>query len=362
MSGAILHVAKASGISGSEAHLLLLLPGLRELGWDVRLLLLHENEPGALELAGRLRAAEVPVAEVTLARSFDPMAFRRIVSHVRAERPTLLHTHLVHADFYGLAAGRLAGVPVLASTKHGFNAFREQEGIRSRRSHGRARARPAHRNLARARRVPRCPGRVSTLADFEIVHYGIEPGSEPPPATPGARLAAVGRLIPIKGLETLIAAVADLPEVERRDRGGRAAAGGARGRHSTRAGSARSGAAARPRRAGRPGDGASGHRRRAVTRRRVRHGRARGDGARPRGDRERGRGVSPRSSSRVRPGCSFRQAIPPRWERRSGSSSPTRTGSPRWVRPVAGGRSRCSARTGARAGRPSSTRARSPRV
>ena len=36
---------KVSGISGSEKHLLLLLPQLRERGWDVRFVLLHEGEP-----------------------------------------------------------------------------------------------------------------------------------------------------------------------------------------------------------------------------------------------------------------------------------------------------------------------------
>jgi glycosyltransferase involved in cell wall biosynthesis len=212
MNGVVLHVAKASGISGSEAHLLLLLPGLRELGWDVRLLLLHEREPGALELASRLRDAGVPVSEVVIARAVDPRAFRRIVSHVRAERPTLLHTHLVHADFYGLLAGRLAGVPLLASTKHGFNAFREGAafGLADRTV---ARLLDLHIAISRGLAEYLAANERFALSTFEIVHYGIEPGPEPSPVVPGAGLAAVGRLIPIKGLETLVAAVAEIPEV-----------------------------------------------------------------------------------------------------------------------------------------------------
>ena len=50
----ILHVQKVAGISGSEAHLLSLLPALRERGWDVRMLMLHEDEPGAWEFARAL--------------------------------------------------------------------------------------------------------------------------------------------------------------------------------------------------------------------------------------------------------------------------------------------------------------------
>ena len=46
-----LHVQKVAGISGSEAHLLSLLPRLRDRGWDVRFLMLHEDEPGAWEFA-----------------------------------------------------------------------------------------------------------------------------------------------------------------------------------------------------------------------------------------------------------------------------------------------------------------------
>ena len=45
-NGLVLHLQKVAGISGSEAHLLSLLPRLKERGWDVRFLMLHEHEPG----------------------------------------------------------------------------------------------------------------------------------------------------------------------------------------------------------------------------------------------------------------------------------------------------------------------------
>ena len=57
----ILHVQKVAGISGSEAHLLSLLPALRERGWDVRMLMLHEDEPGAWDFARALEARGVDV-------------------------------------------------------------------------------------------------------------------------------------------------------------------------------------------------------------------------------------------------------------------------------------------------------------
>lgn len=218
MSDVILHVQKVAGISGSEAHLLSLLPALRERGWNVRMLMLHEHEPGAWDFARALEARGVPIDAIPVRADVDPIAFVRLVGYLLRLRPAILHTHLVHAEWYALLAGALAGVPVRITTKHGFNEFREAPyfGVADR-----AVASLADVHIAISRGLARYLEDVEGFdrESFEIVHYGIEPDGEPPAyadATP--RLLCVGRLIPIKGHVVLLRAFAEarkrLPDLE----------------------------------------------------------------------------------------------------------------------------------------------------
>jgi glycosyltransferase involved in cell wall biosynthesis len=213
----VLHVQKVAGISGSENHLLSLLPGLRARGWDARMLMLHEHEPGAADFARELRARDVPVDELVLRVDLDPLAFGRLTRRLAMLRPEIVHTHLVHGDAYGLPAGVLTRVPHRFSTKHGFNEFRDRRLF----AFGdRAVSSLAHVQIAISR------GLADYLAEregfdadaFEVVHYGIAAGPEPPEYAGGKpRLLCIGRLIPIKGHEALLEAFAaareEVPEL-----------------------------------------------------------------------------------------------------------------------------------------------------
>jgi glycosyltransferase involved in cell wall biosynthesis len=216
--GPVIHVQKVAGISGSEAHLLALLPRLRERGWDVRMLMLHEEEPGAWDFARALRARGVPLDAIRVRADVDPIAFGQLLAYLVRTRPAILHTHLVHAETYGLLAGTAARIPVRFSTKHGFNEFREMPyfGVADR-----AVATLAHVEIAISRGLARYLEEVEGFdgESFEIVHYGIEPDGDPAPYDGGApRLLCVGRLIPIKGhivlLRAFAAARREVPELE----------------------------------------------------------------------------------------------------------------------------------------------------
>jgi len=206
--GLVLHVQKVAGISGSEAHLLQLLPDLRERGWDVEFLMLHEDEPGAWEFAHELEARGVPLDDVRLRADVDPIAYAEVAALFARRRPRILHTHLVHADVYGQIAGAMVRVPLRLSTKHGFNWFREGRffGLADR-----AIASLAHVHIAISQGLARYLAEIEGFAeeDFEIVHYGIA-GSDgvQPYAGEQPRLLCVGRLIPIKGHLVLLRALA----------------------------------------------------------------------------------------------------------------------------------------------------------
>ncbi len=206
--GLVLQVQKVAGISGSEAYLLQLLPDLRERGWDVRFLMLHEDEPGAWEFARELTARGVPLDDVRLRADVDPIAFGEVVAYLTRARPRILHTHLVHADVYGQLAGSLVRVPLRLSTKHGFNEFREGRwfGLADR-SVGSL----AHVHIAISQGLARYLAETEGFEeeDFEIVHYGISAHDAVLPYAGGdPRLLCIGRLIPIKGHLVLLRALA----------------------------------------------------------------------------------------------------------------------------------------------------------
>ena len=117
----VLHLIKAAGIAGAERHLLDLLPGLRENGIDAQFLLLTPPNDAAQPVIDAARARDIPTQTVALPRSASPAALMTLTRLLRAQKPDIVHTHLIHADLYGTVAARLAGIRRVIHSIHNDN-------------------------------------------------------------------------------------------------------------------------------------------------------------------------------------------------------------------------------------------------
>lgn len=208
-----LHLHKLTGVSGSEGHLLALLPALRERGVDARFLGLDVPGSDAPRFYDALDELDVPYRHVRCGTDVSARMARDVIRAVRAERPDLLHTHLVHADVYGAIAARVVGVQSV-STRHNDDRYL----LGPFRYADRAFARPARRLIAISDAVRRFLEQAGhDPAKLITIHYGLDElpsaRSEPTPAAAGipadAPLAlAVGRLIAQKDHATLLRAFA----------------------------------------------------------------------------------------------------------------------------------------------------------
>jgi len=110
----VLHVITSVDVGGAENHLLSLVDGLDDRGYEVTIAYLK----GDGELADEFRDAGCSVERIGIRADVDPVGFWRLVRLVRAGDYDLIHTHLYHGDVYGTAAASLAGVPAVVASKH----------------------------------------------------------------------------------------------------------------------------------------------------------------------------------------------------------------------------------------------------
>jgi glycosyltransferase involved in cell wall biosynthesis len=209
----VVHVHRIRGISGSERHLLTLLPALAEQG--IESVFVGLDDP-ASEPEPFYRELGVEWVRVRCPRDLDPALGWRVRRELRRLRPDVVHTHLVHADVYGaLGAGRIP----LVSTKHNDDRFR----LGPFRYVERALGRRASRVIAITEALRRfCVDRVGLpAAKVEVVHYGLDALPEPwgesveVPIPAGARvLLCVGRLAEQKGVDIAVRALAKIREHE----------------------------------------------------------------------------------------------------------------------------------------------------
>lgn len=126
----IVHIMKITGVAGAERHLLILLQGLREYGIEARLLMLVEPSNPVQEMDELTTRYGVTIERLVISADYDISLIWRLRARLRQLQPDIVHTHLIHADLFGVLAARLAGVPLVIMGRHNDDAFRRHWFLR----------------------------------------------------------------------------------------------------------------------------------------------------------------------------------------------------------------------------------------
>jgi glycosyltransferase involved in cell wall biosynthesis len=110
-------------IGGPSVHVILLTAGLREKGYDTRLIIGREA-PAEGNLLDMARRMEIQVEQLSgLGREIRPLSdlvtLWQLYRTMRRWNPAIVHTHTAKAGVVGRLAARLAGVPIVVHTYHG---------------------------------------------------------------------------------------------------------------------------------------------------------------------------------------------------------------------------------------------------
>lgn len=126
----VVHIIKVVRAAGAEQHLLKLLAGLRARDIDARMILLVEPNNDMESYVQALGQLGIPVQRMTIYRHTDVMLVKRLRDLLRAQKPDIVHTHLIHADLFATLAARWAKVPLIVTSRHDSLGFRYRLLIR----------------------------------------------------------------------------------------------------------------------------------------------------------------------------------------------------------------------------------------
>jgi len=230
----VLHIITRLDVGGSAENTVLSATRLPAAEFACSLIsgLTEDPAPG---MAQAIQVARIPWFELPCLRrevhlGLDAQALLQLTARIRRLRPGIVHTHSSKAGFLGRVAARLAGVQHMVHTPHGhvFDGYFSPRRTRA--------------FIALERWAARFTERIVTLTDAEAAQHlavgigrpeqfvtipsGVELGDVGAAAGEGRRVRAelglppaapligtISRLVPIKGLQHLIAA---MPEILRR--------------------------------------------------------------------------------------------------------------------------------------------------
>ena len=233
----VLRIFSRLNIGGPSVHVILLTAGLRDRGYETRLVVgLEEAREG--DLVDLAIEKGVPIHRLAaLGREIRPLsdlrAFWALFRLMRRFRPAVVHTHAAKAGLLGRLAARLSGVPVVVHSFHGHVLrgyfgplqsvlFTRLEKALGRRTHVLLAVSEAVKQdlvalgVARAEKIRVIPlGLELERLSGELPRGGLRREAGFPDGAP--LVGAVGRLVPVKDLGTFLAAAVlvrkSLPEV-----------------------------------------------------------------------------------------------------------------------------------------------------
>jgi glycosyltransferase involved in cell wall biosynthesis len=183
-------------------------------------LLLVEHEDDVSEYRRLLEDIGVRTATAKIRAHADPLCLWHVTRHIRRGSYDVVHTHLVHGDLYGTVAAKLAGVPRVISSKHGYNDF-DSNSVTYRINGWLERYVDAVITISDAlqEKVQRFEGIQSQK--MQTIHYGLQPMASTPAARASVRealgvaadqllIACVGRFVNFKGFKYVVRAAARL--------------------------------------------------------------------------------------------------------------------------------------------------------
>lgn len=178
----IAHVITRLDLGGAQQNTLFCVRQHDRSRFEVELI---AGQGGALDDEARAipdaRVAIVPYLEHAVSPRRDPPALLRLRDHFRAHRIDLVHTHSSKAGILGRWAARLAGVPAVVHTAHGwsFNSTQRASVRRMYTTLERITA-PITDRLVTVSRTDRDRGVAAAIGraqQYRVLHSGIEIGA-----------------------------------------------------------------------------------------------------------------------------------------------------------------------------------------
>lgn len=126
----VTHIIKATSLAGAERHLMILLPTLIPHGIQPSLIVLIEPEHPLDDYVHELEQRGVTARQVVIEGDIDLRLAWKIRQALKAFQPDIVHTHLIHADLFGMIGAKLAGIRPVVSSRHNDNPFRRRMALR----------------------------------------------------------------------------------------------------------------------------------------------------------------------------------------------------------------------------------------